>query len=250
MNRVQYFLKKNSTLIMTITASCGAITSVILAVKATPKAIKLIDEAEQKKGEQLTVIEKIKCCWESYLLCGFSTIATIGCIASIEYLNHQKQISLISAYSLLENSFIQYRGNIKQLCGDDVDLLARQEIVKARYNPEELGAPENDEEVLFFDYQGMRFFWSSFHNVIIAEHRLLHSLHMRGYACLNEYYDYLGIPRLDYGYQLGWGDYESCDPYNVKELDFNYEKTMMGTNKDIPCWIITATLPATFDYII
>lgn len=249
MNDVQYFLKKHSTLIMTIAASCGVITTTVLAVKATPKAVKLLEEAEVKKGEELTVIEKIKYGWTPYIYCGLSAIGTIACIISIEHLNHKKQISLISAYTLLENSFSQYRDNIKQICGEDVDLLARQEIVRARYDPT-LIVPENDEELLFFDYQGMRFFYSSFHNVIRAEHQILESIHNRGYACLNEYYDYLGIPQLDYGYQLGWGDYESCDPYNVKELEFNYEKILMGKDKDVTCWIITASMPATFDYII
>ena len=250
MNKIQYFLKKNSTLIMTITASCGVIVTTVLAVKATPKAIKLLKEAEKEKGEPLTVIEKVKYGWRPYVPCGFSALGTIACVISIEYFNHKKQVSLVSAYTLLENSFNQYRDNIKEICGPDVDFLARQEIVRARYDKDELMATENDEEVLFFDYQGMRFFKSSFHNVIRAEHQLLEALEARGYACLNEYYDYLGIPKLDYGYQLGWGDYESCDPYNVKSLEFNYEQIMMGKDKDIPCWIITASMPASFDYII
>lgn len=250
MNRFQYFLNKNSTIIMTVAASCGVVATTVLAVKATPKAVRLLDKAEREKGKELTVFEKIRYGWSPYVYCGFSALATIGCIASIEYLNHRKQISLVSAYTILENSFNEYRKNIKELCGDDVDLLARQQIVRAQYDPEELMAPENDEDVLFFDYQGMRFFWSSFHNVIRAEHQALEALHARGYISLNEYYDYLGIPRLNYGYQLGWWDYESNDPYNVKELEFNYEKTMMGNDKKIPCWIITASMPATFDYIL
>lgn len=249
MNNFQYFLKKHSTLIMTVVASGGVVATTVLAVKATPKAMKILKQKSLEKGEPLTAIEKIKYGWKPYIYCGISCIGTIACIASIEYLNHKKQISLISAYTILENSFSQYRDNIRQICGDDVDLLARQEIVRARYDPD-LIIPENDEELLFFDYQGMRFFWSSFHNVMRAEHQLLEALHARGYACLNEYYDYLGIPRLNYGYQLGWVDYESCDPYNVRELEFNYEDTLMGANKDVHCWIITASMPATFDYII
>lgn len=250
MNNIQYLLKKHSTLIMTVVASGGVIVTTVLAVKATPKAQKLLKQATLSKGEPLTTIEKIKYGWKPYIGCGISCLATLGCIASIEYLNHQKQISLVSAYTILQNSFEQYRGNIKQICGDDVDLLARQEIVRARYEGMDDPHMPEDEEILFFDYQGMRFFWSSFHNVMAAEHKLLESLHARGYACLNEYYDYLGIPRLDYGYQLGWADYESCDPYNVHELEFNYEQTFMGKDKDVQCFIISASLPATFDYIL
>ena len=84
MERIQYFLKKNSTLIMTVLASCGVVTTTILAVRATPKAIKLLKDAEKKKGESLTVIEKVKYGWTPYVYCSFSAIATIACIASIE----------------------------------------------------------------------------------------------------------------------------------------------------------------------
>ena len=249
MNRIQYLLKKNTPLILTMVASGGVIITTILAVKATPKASEILKSKEEEKGEKLTVIEKIRYGIIPYRYCIISCAATISCIASIQYLNKKNQASLLSAYTLLENSYNQYRDNIKKLCSDDVDFLARQEIVKAKYDPE-LDVPENDEELLFFDYQGMRFFWSSFHNVIRAEHQLLEALCTRGYACLNEYYDYLGIPRLDYGYQMGWSDIESCDPYNVKSLDFNYEETYVGDNKDIKCWIITTNMPAAFDYIL
>lgn len=250
MDKIQSLLKRHSTLIMTTVASAGVVVTTVLAIKATPKAVKLLNKAEICKGEKLTTFEKIKYGWKPYIYCGVSCLSTIACIASIEYLNHKKQISLVSAYTVMQNAFEQYRGNIKTLYGEDVDSLARQEIVKARYNTVgDKKAPEN-EEVLFFDYQGMRFFTSTFDNVMQAEHALLESLHYKGYACLNEYYDYLGIPPLDYGYQLGWEDYESCDPMNVKELEFNYEQTSVGIDGDLPCWIITANLPASFDYFI
>jgi hypothetical protein len=96
----------------------------------------------------------------------------------------------------------------------------------------------------------MRFFESTMDNVVMAEHQALEVLQARGYLRLNEYYDMLGIPRTDYGYTIGWADIESCDPYDVKELTFNYEKIYVGDNKDIECWVISYNVPPTFDYII
>ena len=40
MNNIQSLLKRHSTLIMTIVASAGVVTTTVLAVKATPKAVK------------------------------------------------------------------------------------------------------------------------------------------------------------------------------------------------------------------
>lgn len=245
MNNVQYFIKKNSPLILTIVSGIGVITTTIFAIKATPKALELIDEAEKEKGEKLTNIEKIKVGWKPYICTGISALSTILCIISIQYLNSKRQTNIISAYALLENAFKGYRNNIKELYTEEADKLAMQEIVKAQYDPDY--EPIGDED-LFFDYQGMRFFKSTFDHVIQAEKRFKESLISRGYACINEYYDYLGIPRVDFGYQLGWADIENNDPYNVKELDFIYEETVVGGS--VKCWIINTNMPATFDYII
>lgn len=246
MYNIQRLLKKHSTMIMTVIASGGVITTTILAIKATPKALKLLEEAKEEKGTELTNLEKIKYGWYPYIGTIISGLSTITCIICINYISKKNQASLISAYTLLENSYNEYRNKIKKLYSEDADFLARQEIVQAKYDPHyEIG-----DKQLFFDYQSMRFFESTMDAVVMAEHQTLEALSARGYLCLNEYYDYLGIPRVDYGYTIGWADIESCDPYDVKELEFNYEKIMVGDNKDIECWVIMYNIPPAFDYII
>lgn len=246
MNRVQYLLNKHSPLILTIVASGGVIITTILAIKATPKAINIINNKEKEKGDKLTTYEKVKYGWKPYIPTIFSSIGTIACIGGIQYLNKKQQTAIISAYTLLDNAYKQYTNNIKRICGEDTDNLARQEIVRAQY--EEDYKPFGD-ELLFFDYEGMRFFTSTMDHVLAAEAQFKEALISRGYACYNEYYDYLGLEREEFGYQLGWADIESCDPYNVKELEFNYEKTYVGEQK-IECWIIYPNIPASFDYIL
>ena len=113
MNKFEYFLRKNSPIILTAVASGGVILTTFLAIKATPKAVKLLKEAENDKGDELTPFEIIKYGWTPYIGCIISCMSTIICIVSIQYLNTKKQASIISAYTLLENSFNEYRDNIK-----------------------------------------------------------------------------------------------------------------------------------------
>ena len=47
MYNIQRLLKKHSTMIMTVIASGGVITTTILAIKETPKALKLLEEAKE-----------------------------------------------------------------------------------------------------------------------------------------------------------------------------------------------------------
>ena len=59
------FLGKHSPEILTGLGIAGFITSTILAVKATPKALSLIDDQKLRLGEEeLKPIEKIKVAWK------------------------------------------------------------------------------------------------------------------------------------------------------------------------------------------
>lgn len=74
--RVGRQLYRSSPTILTIVASVGVIATTITAVRATPKAIKLLKEAELEKGENLTKLEIIRVAGPAYvpsaLLGGFN----------------------------------------------------------------------------------------------------------------------------------------------------------------------------------
>ena len=74
----QLFLKRNASTILTCIGGAGVIATSVMAVKATPKALSLLDEAKEEKGEDLTVLETVKVAWKPYIpsvLFGVSTIA-------------------------------------------------------------------------------------------------------------------------------------------------------------------------------
>ena len=54
------FVKRNVSTILTGLGCIGVVATTITAVKATPKVLRLIEEAETKKGEKLTKWEDRK----------------------------------------------------------------------------------------------------------------------------------------------------------------------------------------------
>lgn len=246
MNRTQYLFKKHSSTVLTITSIGGVIGTTILAVKATPKALTLLDEAKQQKGDELTIEEIVKTAWKPYIPAMISGFSTVACILGTNYLNTKSQASLMSAYALLDNYYKEYRNQIVSTHGEETDKNAKYEIVKAKSKVEKFDISSGD--LLFFDYQSMRFFESNIESVMNAECEFLKSLEDRGYACLNEYYDCLGLPHVEYGYQLGWFDMENNDPYNCQELQFKYETIDIDDGKQ--CMIITTNIPPATDYIL
>lgn len=245
MNKTQYFLKKHSSTILTVVGVTGVVATSVLAVKATPKALTLIEEAKKEKGEDLTPVEIVKVAWKPYIPAAFTGFSTIACILGANALNVKNQASLMSAYAFLNNSYQEYREKVNEIHGEKADLNLRQELVKSKYdNSIEL----KEDELLFYDKMSDQFFKSTLKKVCDAERVFLEVLENKGYACMNEYYDILGIDRVDYGYQLGWFALENNDPYNCHELEFNYEQTMIDDK--IECWIISTNMPPAMDYIL
>lgn len=72
------FYRKHGSTVLTIAGGAGVIATTVTAVKATPKALLLLDNAEKGKGEELTKTEKIKIAGPKYvpsILIGYN----IGC---------------------------------------------------------------------------------------------------------------------------------------------------------------------------
>ena len=247
MKRAQVFLRKHSSTILTVVGAAGVVATTVFAVKATPKAMTLIEEAECEKGEKLTVVETVKVAWKPYIPAAITGVSTIACIFGANYLNTRKQASLMSAYALLDSAYKEYRNKTNELYGEDADINVKKEIVKTKfYNSKDDFDLEEDEE-LFFDYEGCRWFRSTVEKVHEAEYKFNQNLTMSGFACINEFYDILGIERTDAGYQLGWSTITNDDIYGLSSFKVELEKTEMDGGME--CYIMTYPCPPTFDYV-
>ena len=91
--RVGRQLYRSSPTILTVVASVGVVVTTITAVRATPKAVKLLKEAELEKGENLTKVEIIRVAGPSYIPSALLGISTIVCIFGANALNQKKQAS-------------------------------------------------------------------------------------------------------------------------------------------------------------
>ena len=115
--------KKATPTILTCISAAGVVVTVVLAVKATPKALKCIEKEKAVKNaensENLTRMETIAACWRCYIPAAVTGIATIGCIFGANTLNRRQQASLVSAYALASRSFNSYKQKVKELYGEE-----------------------------------------------------------------------------------------------------------------------------------
>lgn len=225
------FLKRNASIILTCVGSMGVIATSVMAVKVTPKALALLENAKTEKGEELTKTEKIKVVGPAYIPAVIMGISTIVCIFGVNALNRRQQAALISAYTLLDNSYKDYKKKLKQLYGEDSVDKIEEKIVKDEYN--EKPCLVEDRKELFYDNFSQRYFEASTEKVLYAEHALNRRITYAHGAYLNEFYELLGLEPMDYGEFLGWFCDEICDTYRESRIEFDHSKIIMDDGLEV-----------------
>ena len=61
------FVKKNASTILTTIGGTGVVITSVMAVKAIPKALKMLEKAKEEKGEELTNFEIVKTAGLAYI---------------------------------------------------------------------------------------------------------------------------------------------------------------------------------------
>lgn len=238
------FMKRNASTILTCVGGAGVIVTSVLAVKATPKVLTLLENAKTEKGEDLTKLEKVKVAGPAYIPAVIMGASTIACIFGANIMNQRQQAALVSAYALLDNSYKDYKKKLAELYGEDTVEEIREEIVRDKYKEDPY--PVEDGKQLFYDEFSQRYFESTTEDVLRAEHELNRMLATDYGVYLNEFYELLGIERTDYGDHLGWSTGEIVEMQWYCWIDFHHHKVVMDDGLEVT--IITMGMEPTFDF--
>lgn len=236
LNKSQVFLKKHSPTILTCVGAVGVVATTVTAVKATPKAILLLDDAKKEKGEDLTKLEKVKIAGPAYIPTAILGVSTLACIFGANVLNHRAQASIMSAYALIDNGYKDYRKKVDELYGEEAGEQVRAGIAKDKYENAPIKVT-NDDNRLYFDYYSNRYFEAKPFDVQRAEYELNRTLMMDDGVCLNDWYKLINIEPLEHGDDFGWSTSTNMDAYWQTWIDFRHEKTIMDDG--LECIIIT-----------
>lgn len=245
LQQTQLFFKRNASTILTCVGGAGVVATSVLAVKATPKALDIIKQTEEEKGEELTKFEVIKAAAPIYIPSVLVGVSTLACIFGANALNKKQQAALMSAYALLSNSHREYKKKVVDIHGEEGEHKVKGAIAEDHYVKSEIDTDDNKE--LFFDFFSMRYFESTMEEVRAAEYYLNKDMAVNGDTTLNSFYELLGLPRTDYGDKLGWSLEAGGAYYGYSWIDFKHEKTMLHDGPE--CWIISMPFEPTADYL-
>lgn len=239
------FLKKNSSTILTCVGAAGVIATAVSAVKATPKALNLIEDRKKELDvKELPVKEIVKTTWKCYIPTTLIGLSTMACMFGSNVLNKKTQAALISAYSLLDSSFKEYKKHVDDIYGEDSETKIREVIAKDKYS--ETPFKPNDEKQLFYDLYACRYFEATLADVYKAQCMLNHVFINYDYVSLNEFYDLIGIDQVEYGYEAGWSKIAG-ETYGYDSIQMDIDSVMLDDN--LKCYVIIMPYPPTTDYL-
>lgn len=229
------FIKKNAGTILSVMGSIGVVATAITAARAAPKAIKLLDDAREEKGSNLSKMEIAQIGFKTYLPVGLVSAATITCIMSANVLSRNKQANITSAYALLDQSYKDYRRKVIEIYGEETDHKiieaiavdrAKEVHISASYMFDNVDLSLDDRSgkpALWYEEYSKRFFEATIEQILSAEYHLNRNYILRGCATINEMYDFFGLDPVEWGDDLGW------EPMDESEfwIEFNHFKAKL-----------------------
>ena len=118
------FVERQSPTILTGLAAAGVVTTAIMAVRATPKAMAILEEeklsrAYAGKSEKLKATEVVSKCWKCYVPTACMTGLTIACAIGANSINLQRNAALSSLYSVSSAALKEYEDKVVETVGEE-----------------------------------------------------------------------------------------------------------------------------------
>ena len=228
------FLGKHSPEILTGIGVTGMITTTILAVKSTPKALILIEEKKKELGtDELTAIEVVKAAWKPYIPALALGIASASCIIGASAVNAKRNAALATAYAISERTLVRYRDKIIDTIGEKKEKEVREKIAQDEVDKNKVSnngvIVTSKGNTLCRDAISGRYFRSDSDKIKKIVNELNRQMIYQNYISLNDFYYELGLDPVKNGSALGW----NLDS-GLIELDFS---TCLAEN-DEPCVVI------------
>lgn len=220
------FVARNSPRILMGGAIAGLGTTVVFSIKDTTEAQPELNFEETQKGEKLTFKEKVKVAYKYYWRTALGVIGTTACIIGGHTIQEKRTAALAALYTLSESTLKDYKDKIIETKGKKEE----EKITNAILADKVKGADmvENvihtgEGETLCYEPITGRYFRSDINSIRRAENDTRQQLYGDLRVSLNEFFDFLKIPRTELGDEMGWNSDEPI------ELRFTSSLTSNGT---------------------
>ena len=260
-HRIGFQLKKHSPEILAVAGTVGVVASTVMACKATTKLHDILEDSKNQVNQVHEVLENKSIPAEKYseedgkkdiaviytqttlkVVKLYAPAVILGALSLTSILTsnnilRKRNVALAAAYTAVDKGFKEYRANVIERFGKDLDRELRfnvkakeieetvvnengeEETVKKVVNEATIG---KSEYARFYDDGCKGWEKDPEYNLMFLRHvqdYLNDLLRSRGHVFLNEAYDQLGIPRTKAGAIVGWV-YNEKNPVGDNYIDF------------------------------
>lgn len=218
-------VKSNSPEILTALGVSGVLTTAYLTGKASFQVAKDEDADPWASNK-----EKIKKYWKLYIPPAVSGVVAIGCIIAAQKSNARRTAAAVTAYSVAERAFGEYKEKVVEQIGKGKEQKIRDELTQEKVAKDtSLGQKEvlvlGSGHVLCCELFTRRYFRSDMETLRKAKNDINARIVQEAYITLDDFYDVLGIPHTSHSGNIGW------DSNRLMDLEFS---TVLSENGE-PC---------------
>lgn len=235
---------RHSPEILTGLGIAGMISTTIMAVKATPKALILIENRkDEMEVDKLPPLELVKTAWRCYIPAAVTSSLSVICLFGASSVNVRRNTALATAYSLSESALKGYQEKAIETIGEKKEQAIRDAIAKDKIEKNPINSQEviitDKGNTLCYDAISGRYFKSDIERIKRAVNDINKNLLDDMYVSLNDFYYEIGLDNTKMGDSLGWNVEKG-----LIELNFSSQLASDGT----PCLVIDYQLAPYYDY--
>jgi hypothetical protein len=229
------------------------VTTTVLAVKATPKALMLIeDKKKELEVDKLTPVETVKTTWKCYIPTVASGVVSVACIIGANSANAKRNAALAAMYKLSETAYSEYRDGVLETIGEKKERVVRDKVAEKQVKDNPVSQREiivtGRGQTLFYDPHSGRYFYSDLEKIKRAENKLNKDIICDAFdagVTLNDFYEEIGLPPTATGDSLGWnlsiGLIEIYPSAQMAEEGSEHEGE--------PCIVLSYTNPPKYEFL-
>ena len=198
---------KHSPEILTGIGIAGSVVAIVCAVKATPKAMVLIEEKKKElQKEKLTTAETIKAAWPCYIPALAAEAASIVCLLGSSRTNNRRSAALATAYSLSESAFREYKSKVIETIGEKKEKDVTDSVSKSKVEntPVQEVIITEKGNTLCLDFLSGRYFKTDIEKLKKAINDLNFRMRSESFISLNDLYYEIGLEGTGIGEDIGW----------------------------------------------
>lgn len=249
---IQKAASKKSPEILTGIGIAGMITTTVLAVKATPKALELIENEKESKKEDsddkpgLNAVEVVKVAWKPYIPAAITGVVSVACLIGASSVSARRNAALATAYQLSTNALTEYKEKVVETIGEKKEKGIREKVAQNKVEQHPVSKSEvvitGRGDVLFLDPVSMRYFTSDIETVrrIVNDINYRMTSGMEEYISLSEFYDEIELSHTSTSDDIGW------NLYRDGQLRVDFHPTVAEDGK--PCLMLDYGVSPRYDY--